>query len=299
MEQINIASIKSIYLNKSICGFCSSYLFMLGLYEFCDRYNINFSFNKNGVIHHYTQNNSDIWDHLFESKFLIKTNNSDRKYQCIINIPPSPLPFFNFLATTDENMSITKEWAVRLNNYVKYIEFKKDSYIKNYELSDELPKNYLGVHLRGTDSSNDGRIDPIQIKINKIKNVFETSDCSKIFLMTDDERYLTECLKYFGNNLIYVKNIIRSTNSLPLHEAYKKNYNDYSLKSVEHLQDLFFEIDLLSKCKKGLFGISAVTVVAKIINPNIDNDMFGDRIEQSIFWKNVKSENMNLNLIEC
>lgn len=281
-----------------MCGFGSAYLYLLGLYEFCDTNNINFSFDKNGVMYHYVQNTTNIWDELFESEFLIKTHNTDRKYHCNLSIPPGPLPFFNFNAAVDENFCITKEWAYKLNPYLRYIKFKESNYIKNYQLSDNLPKKYFGVHLRGTDAGAHGQIDPIEKKLSQIKENFEQSNCEKIFLMTDDQRYFDSMTNYFGNNVIFVTNIIRSGNSLPLHEAYKNNYYEYSNKSIEHLQDLFVEINLLSNSTKCLMGISAITAVTKIINPEIEILMFGDRMRDSIYWKNEPIQDSGIVLQE-
>lgn len=287
-----------MHLNNCLCGFGSAYLYMLGLYEFCDKNNISFSFDKNGVIHHYTQSFQNIWDELFETKFLVKLNNSDRKYHCNLSIPPSPNPFFNFLATTDETCCITKEWAFTLNPYISYVKFKENNYIKKYELSDDLPMNYFGIHLRGTDSHTHGSIDPLEKKINQIQKNFEESNCDKIFLMTDDKRYFEPVVHYFGKNVVYVVNTIRSDNSLPLHEAYKNNYHEYSNKALEHLQDLFFELNILSKSTKSLLGISAITQIAKIMNPKLDVIMFGDRTRDTLYWKNQTTEDTGFTLHE-
>ena len=286
MKIFNVGCLRSIHLNHCICGFGSAYIYILGLYEFCDRHNINFSFDKNGVMHHYIQNNKNIWDDLFESEFLVKSQNSDRKYHCELSIPPSPNPFFNFHAVIDENCCITNEWAQRLNPYLKFVQFKEKNCIKKYELSDDLPKNYFGIHMRGTDSHTHGQIDEVEKKLIQIKENFEKSNCEKIFLMTDDQKYFDAVTNYFGKNVIFVRNIIRSTNSLPLHEAYKNNYHQYSERSIEHLQDLFYELKILSNSNKCLLGISAITPVAKVMNPDLQITMFGDRRNEMIYWKN-------------
>lgn len=298
MKVFNVGCVRSLHLNHCICGFGSAYIYLLGLYEFCDKYNINFSFDKNGVLYHYTQNTQNIWDELFESNFLIKENNQDRKYHCNLSIPPSPNPFFNFHAIIDENCCITKEWAQRLNPYLKFVQFKENNCTKKYELSDDLPKNYFGIHMRGTDSHTHGQIDPIEKKLLQIKENFEKSNCNKIFLMTDDQRYFDSVLNYFGKNVIFVTNIIRSNNALPLHEAYKNNYHEYSKKSIEHLQDLFCELNLLSKSNKCLLGISAITPVAKIMNPDLEITMFGDRRNEMVHWKNEPMHDSGFTLHE-
>jgi hypothetical protein len=298
MQIFNVGCLRSIHLNHCICGFGSAYIYLLGLYEFCDRHNINFSFDKNGVMYHYTQNNKDIWDNLFECEFLIKSQNSDRKYHCNLSIPPSPNPFFNFHAIIDENCCITKEWAYRLNPYLKYIQFKESNYIKKYDLSDSLPLKYFGLHMRGTDAHTHGQIDLIEKKLVQIKENFEKSNCEKIFLMTDDQKYFDAITNYFGKNVIFVTNVIRSMNSLPLHEAYKNNYHEYSQKSIEHLQDLFFELKTLTGSNKCLMGISAITPVAKVMNPELDITMFGDRKSDMIHWKNEPMHDSGIKLIE-
>lgn len=119
-----------------------------------------------------------------------------------------------------------------------------------------ITEKTLGVHIRGTDKKTElPEINPDQIVL-KLKNFISQNDTDKIFLSTDDVKYVDLLKHNFGNFLIYDNSNIISTNSSPIHFTQnRERINEEALSSAY----------LLSKCKNFFYCFSNVSFLALIL----------------------------------
>ncbi len=106
--------------------------------------------------------------------------------------------------------------------------FKKEEkyFIKNFSKIDKI----LGVHFRGsTYKTARGHTFPptIQIMKNEIKNVLKKYNYNKIFLVTEEKKYLEEMRKEFGN-ICYYYNSYRMS-KLDSFQTYPRANHRYKL----------------------------------------------------------------------
>ncbi len=135
--------------------------------------------------------------------------------------------------------------------------FKKEEkyFIKNFSKFDKI----LGVHFRGsTYKTARGHSFPptIQIMKDEIKNVLNKHNYSKIFLVTEEKKYLEEMRKEFGN-ICYYYNSYRMS-KLDSFQTYPRGNHRYKLG-----EETIIETLVLSKCD-GLIFIKSNVISAAI-----------------------------------
>tara|TARA_Y100000389_G_scaffold167531_1_gene172770 strand:- start:18253 stop:19221 length:969 start_codon:yes stop_codon:yes gene_type:complete len=152
------------------------------------------------------------------------------------------------------------------NNIMKYVSSFKKKYFNNYKI--------IGVHWRGTDITNakyktnssifykHRKKISIQDFANKIDPILNKNKKIKIFLSTDEKKYLKQFKNLYGDKVIHT-NCYRSTSGNPIHKDsnYKRHKHRYKL-GFEVLVDslLLSESDILI-CRK-----SNVTNAAILLN---------------------------------
>jgi len=182
-------------------------------------------------------NNS--WDYYFNQKKKLSEIDF-KKDKIILSDGNFNIKFFNEHYYGNENYfyKIFKK-HISIKNYVK-------NYVKNFKEKNFKNQKIIGIHWRGTDIINakyktnnsifyrhrkkividnfSKKIDPIIKKNKKIK----------IFLSTDENEYVNEFKKLYGNKVIFT-NCYRSSTSKPIH---LNNYN----KRPNHRYKLGFEV---------------------------------------------------------
>lgn len=146
----------------------------------------------------------------------------------------------------------------------------KDEYVNNFE---NLYSNFgidnktLGVQVRGTDKKNELPEINVSNVIELIDRYLNSGEVNKIFLCTDDKKYLDALVNRYNDIIIYDKSLEISDNSQSLHHhaSNRAKINEEVLSSVY----------LLSKCKYFLYSFSNVSFLALIMGVNnlekIDN----------------------------
>lgn len=132
----------------------------------------------------------------------------------------------------------------------------KDEYLKKFEdkrMELGIDDNTLGIQIRGTDKKNELP----ELEIKKIFDLLDSFDHKKIFLATDDKKYLDLILDRYGNRILYDSSLQISSNSQSLHH----NCLDRSKINEEVLSSVY----LLSKCKYFLYSFSNVSLLALIM----------------------------------
>jgi hypothetical protein len=146
---------------------------------------------------------------------------------------------------------------LKIKNKVYTNIFKiKDKYLKKFEdkrIELGIDDNTLGIQIRGTDKKNELP----ELEIEKIFSLIDQFDKQKIFLATDDKKYLDLILNRYGDRIIYDSSLQISSNSQSLHH----NCTDRFKINEEVLSSVY----LLSKCKYFLYSFSNVSLLALIM----------------------------------
>lgn len=280
-------SVKWIKFENSTVGFGSTMLYLLGMVEYCIRHEIDFHFNPKGVVTLYLDEPEDPWHSIFKPNCFDVRFNHPRKHGVITHLPKSS-PFFDYMFVCDDStLFISDKWSGQfhhlLTNYMNYTDEFSET-IKNDALH-LVGKNVLGVHLRGTDHGDHGKILTLENRLNQLKTVFSQGNFDTLFLMTDETAYLRGCIDTFGDRVMYLKDVVRSGDRSSLHH-HRKYQNGRKV-----LSDVIREVNMLSRCNYQMFGRSGVSAFARCLNPNIPYRLFHEDISSHDLagWKNSLS----------
>jgi hypothetical protein len=269
---------KSITLKTCRNGFCATLYQLIGLVNYCETNNVNFYLDKNEMFRYYNiYNKYSPWFYVFnDAKTLNNINNilqTEGKDE-LINIPPSAEQYFNMASIVDYDGMMLPEYRQKFNqtwknnftlsdNIVKMIE----SFTKSINFSE-----YLGVHIRGTDSHLHGKKLTIESIIKKIDTAFSQAKHSKIFVMSDEQEYVDIVKNIFKDKVFYFDHVIRSTNKVPIHEGWspKYNYFQYSMHQERLIDNILLEVLCLSKCKTAMLTRSSIAAITLINSPELE-----------------------------
>lgn len=146
----------------------------------------------------------------------------------------------------------------------------KDEYINQFENLYShfgIDDKTLGVQIRGTDKKDELPEINVDSVITLIDDYLNSGQVNKVFLCTDDKKYLDALIDKYGKIIIYDKSLTISDNSQSLHHhtSNRTKINEEVLSSVY----------LLSKCNYFLYSFSNVSFLALIMGVNnlkkIDN----------------------------
>ena len=124
-------------------------------------------------------------------------------------------------------------------------------------------RKVLGIHVRGTDFKAGLEKHPIAVDTasylgyidEALENGFE-----KVFVATDDESILSECIKRYSSKIIFFQDTYRSDNGIALHmQKIKRKDNEYYL-GLEVLRDVY----TLAACDGLIAGLSQVSFCTQI-----------------------------------
>lgn len=156
----------------------------------------------------------------------------------------------------------------------KYIRLKSNLKCElAQEIEQLLGQNLvLAVHVRGTDFKNNYNGHPIKVKneeyLQETIKIFEAGNYNKVFLATDDLNALEQFKSYFGEQLLFYKDVIRSSgNDTVMHSVEDRQNHHYRL-GVEVLRDMF----TLAACNGLVAGLSQVSYAARIQKKSVGED---------------------------
>ena len=165
-------------------------------------------------------------------------------------------------AHTPANLDNLKIKNKVYNNILKI----KDEYLIKYEnkkLELGIDEDTLGIQIRGTDKSEELP----EIKLETIFASIDNVEKEKIFVATDDKRYLDSLLDRYKERVIYDSSLKISDNSQAIHH----NCSNRSQINEEVLSSVY----LLSNCSHFLYSFSNVSFLALIMGAHnfkkIDN----------------------------
>ena len=141
----------------------------------------------------------------------------------------------------------------------RYLIPKKNIYIEVNKFKKKFKKNkVLGLHLRGTTYKNAPKHPyplPIKLAIKYVNEFMIKYKYDKIFLITEEKKYLEIFENYFGNKLIFFDSYRSLKNDA--FEVYPRKFHRYKLG-----KEILIETILLSKCDGIIFNTTNVSSAA-------------------------------------
>jgi len=199
--------------------------------------------------------NENAWNYFFEN---VSKYNLDEVYKSnkVIIVSDNFFHHFNYNMEDLSFKEIIKN-KIKINR--KFIKISNNFVKKNFQ------KNTLGVHFRGTSyKQSAGHPLPATVKqmIKLVKDITKKDNISKIFLATEEKRYLEIFKKKFPDKLCYIKSSYRS-NKNDAFETYPRINHRYKLG-----REVLIETILLSKCDSFIYLNSNVSSAAISLDLN-------------------------------
>ena len=162
----------------------------------------------------------------------------------------------------EKNMSLDMTDS-SIKKYFKKIKVKKDIILKSKKFYKKnfKKRNYklLGIHLRGsTYKTARGHAFPPtpELMINYIEKLIKKHNYKKLFLVTEEKKYLDKFIRHFGNRCIFYNSY--RMNDIDSFKVYPRKNHRYRLG-----EEILIEAMLLSKCD-GLTFIKSNVISAAI-----------------------------------
>ena len=200
-----------------------------------------------------TERYGKIFPNILEYKSNISCNmNLQNTNVTYIKIPPSPY-------TLGDNF-------YELNKlFFKYFKIPN----KIVDLASEMNlDDYLGIHFRGTDKTDDSIMNTkitMDVFISIIKEYIDVNKINNIFVCTDEKEFVDKLKLNLSNNNINFK--------------FSRNFDLLDQKSLTWYENIdkynngpcaMIDMICLSKCKSVLKNSSALSSFAKLINPTLE-----------------------------
>lgn len=222
-------------------GFFSNFFFVLnhikysldmGFHPIVDMKNFSTIYNE--VSGKYK--NLNLWDIFFHNTSKVKLHDVYKSNNVIFSSNKFPENTF-FSDWNKRNLKKISDKYIKIKNE---FQTKKKMYIKQ-----NFKGKILGVHFRGTSykTARNHSLQPNEkIMIELINNLLSKYKYKKIFLITEERKYLDSLKKNFGDKLIFYKNSYRSYKD-DAFKVYPRKNHRYFLA-----EDTFVETLILSCC---------------------------------------------------
>jgi hypothetical protein len=145
--------------------------------------------------------------------------------------------------------------AQKHNIFHEYFAFRNLGVLEEVARSLITPST-LAVHLRGTDKVGEIAPPSDEIVVKNVQAFLDHYGLDRIFLATDDLRYLKLMKESFGDKVVTGKNRKWSSNGRPLHLGYWRGQ-----RNLELVEDVY----LLSSCPYFLYSSSNVSYLSLVI----------------------------------
>lgn len=241
--------------NYSYKGFCSivTGAIDMAVEHYLDNNNFNVTINDDQILN------------LFDNVFFSDNNLYELGPLWLEKFFSNEIYQREYNAHTPANLENLKFKNKVYNNILKI----KKEYIEKFEKKVSqfgIDENTLAIHIRGTDKKNELP----EIDIKTVFNLIDEKIKDKIFVSTDDKKYLDLLLERYGDLVVYDHTIQISNDSSPLHCT----TNNRQKINEEVLSNVY----LLSKCNYFLYCFSNVSLLALIMG--VHNFKFIDYINK-------------------
>tara|TARA_B110000259_G_scaffold44786_1_gene51923 strand:+ start:4477 stop:5400 length:924 start_codon:yes stop_codon:yes gene_type:complete len=196
-----------------------------------------------------TERYNDIFPNVLEYTNKNIDNKNDYK---IINIIPAHTPI-----VLGDNFEKQNEI------FFKY--FKIPENINKYVDSLQL-KDYLGIHFRGTDKTNDTKMNASTTAdsfLIILENFINEKNIKNLFVASDDKNFINKLIKKFDNCNIKLS---RDINNLSQKDMTWYTNNNKEQNAIDAMVDMLS----LSKCLCVIKTSSALSSFSKLMNPSLE-----------------------------
>ena len=227
-------------------GFFSNFVYVLNHLRISELFNlipvIDMKNYKTIYNDKFNLKNINAWNYYFRNINKIKLKDVYKSQNVIFSSDIIDRKYYYHLDEINKNFKLRKEFKRIEKKYIKVdskILNQANSFYSKY-------KNYkiLGIHLRGTSYKNAPKHPfPIPLKLAKniCKKLLNQKKFEKIFIITEEKKYLDEFKKTFGNKLIYFNSFRSNFNDA--FEIYPRKLHRYKLGL-----EILVETLILSKC---------------------------------------------------
>ena len=244
-------------------GFFSNFYFVLNHLKIASKFNFipfvdmktfkTIYNEKKGLL-----KNINAWEYYFHqvSNFKIQEIYKSKNVFISNNLLPKNTNF-----EWDKDIFLKKAFKkyIRIkSNYIK----ESDNFAKN-----NFKKKTLGVHFRGTSykTAKNNNFQPnVKIMLNLIEKIFIKYNYKKIFIITEEKKYLNSVLKKFKKKVVYYNSYRSYKNDA--FKIYPRKNHRYNLGKEALIETL-----IMSKCDGILSTTTNVTEAAKFLSKKKQN----------------------------
>ena len=211
--------------------------------------------------------NINAWNYYFRNINKIKLKDVYKSQNVIFSSDVIDRKYYYHLHEVNKNYKLRKEFKRIEKKYIKIdpkIQNQANSFYSKY-------KDYkiLGLHLRGTSYKNAPKHPfpiPLELAITICKKLINKKKFEKIFIITEEKKYLKRFKMIFGDKLIYFDSFRSNINDA--FEVYPRKLHRYKLGL-----EILIETLILSKCDGIIFNMTNVAS-SSIFLSNKKNKIF-------------------------
>lgn len=156
------------------------------------------------------------------------------------------------------------EMSELFTEYIKLNERTKQYIEKGINTLGIKNKNYIGVHIRGTDYKLKWKNHPNALNVEQYFSEIDKlldDECDGLFVATDDLGYLERFQERYGSHVVFYEDVHRGTDLVNVAMTNTDRENSHYYDGLEIIRDIY----TLSYCKSLVVGLSQVSVCARII----------------------------------
>lgn len=281
-------------------GFCAIWVYFLNRLSFADKmgfyYVIDWEESEFYQEDHPMHGSTSIFEYYFEQPSGITLADA-RKSNFVVYDWNNPEFGYNdtfHVGDTNDYRFTAKDVEKFAEIQRKYIHLHKEIELSIRDQIDKLfhgKTNVVGVHARGADTKIGYKGHPTIVSsedyIDETQKMVEKLNADIIFLATDDQEMLDQFKAFFGERLVYYKDVIRSTGTIMNCFIEEKRENHHYLLGLEIIRDVY----TLAACSGFVCGMSYVGFIVQIIK-KANEECFDDFIR---LFKGVNEDGVDLN----
>ena len=252
-------------------GFFSNFVYILNHLRISELFNlipiIDMKHFKTIYNDKYDLRNKNAWNYYFKNINKFKLEEVYKSQNVIFSSEIIDRDYYYHLDEINKNPKLKREFN---KIFIKYIKIHPKILDKAHTFYSKYKKNkILGLHLRGTSYKNAPKHPfpiPLNLGIDICKKLLNNKKIEKIFLITEERKYLETFKLIFDDKLIYYDSFRSNTNDA--FEIYPRKLHRYKLGL-----EILIEGLILSKCDSIISNMTNVSS-ASIFLSNKKNKIF-------------------------
>tara|TARA_X000000950_G_scaffold205530_1_gene247241 strand:- start:17569 stop:18618 length:1050 start_codon:yes stop_codon:yes gene_type:complete len=275
-------------------GFFSNFVYVLNHLRIAIKFNfipiIDMKNFKTIYNDKYNQKNKNAWNYYFKDINKYKLNDVYQSQNVIFSSNIIDKKFYFHLDEINDNLELQQEFRKIQKKYIRIhpkILKQANSFFSKYK-----KKKILGIHMRGTSYKNAPKHPfpiPVEMGIKLCNQLMKKYNYEKLFIITEEKKYLKQFKKNFGNNLIIYNSFRSELNDA--FEVYPRKLHRYKLGL-----EILIECLIFSKCDgivSNMTNVSSASIFLSKKRNQIFNFFLGynssNKFIASFLWHIKKS----------